>query len=97
MPVDSLGYWLMPNHFHLLVRPHGDGDLGRWMQWLLTTHARTHARTPFSSPLRHHGPRLAGAIQAFPVQDDGHLVTVLRYVKRNALGAELVAHAEDWK
>ena len=29
-----LGYCLMPNHFHLLLRPHDDGDLGRWMQSL---------------------------------------------------------------
>jgi putative transposase len=32
-----------------------------------------------------------------PIQDDDHLVTVLRYVERNALRAELVARAEDWK
>ena len=38
-----------------------------------------------------------GRFQAFPVQDDDHLVTVLRYVERNALRAELVARAEDWK
>jgi putative transposase len=31
------------------------------------------------------------------VQDDDHLVGVLRYVERNALQAELVAGAEDWK
>ena len=29
----------MPNHFHLVVRPRADGDLSRWMQWLLTTHS----------------------------------------------------------
>lgn len=38
--VDILGYCLMPNHFHLILRTHADGDLGRWMQWLLTAHAR---------------------------------------------------------
>ena len=38
--VDLFGYCLIPNHFHLVQRPHGDGDLGRWMQWLLTAHAR---------------------------------------------------------
>jgi REP element-mobilizing transposase RayT len=34
------GYCLMPNHFHLLLWPYGDGDLSRWMQWLLTAHVR---------------------------------------------------------
>jgi len=33
-PVDLLGYCLMPNHFHLVIRTHGDGDLGRWVRWL---------------------------------------------------------------
>ena len=35
--------------------------------------------------------------RTFPVQDDDHLVRTLRYVERNALRAELVARAEDWK
>jgi putative transposase len=38
LPLDILGYCLMPNHFHLVIRPRADGDLGRWVQWLLMTH-----------------------------------------------------------
>src|SRR5262245_34375910 len=26
LPMPVLAYCLMPNHFHLVVRPHGDGD-----------------------------------------------------------------------
>ncbi len=37
------------------------------------------------------------ASRPFAVQDGDHLVTVLRYVERNALRAELVSRAEDWK
>jgi putative transposase len=92
VPVDLLGYCLMPNHFHLLLRPHHDGDLGRWMQWLLTAHVRRYHRHYGTS-----GHVWQGRFKAFPVEDDDHLVTVLRYVERNALRAELVAHAEDWK
>jgi Transposase IS200 like len=44
LPVDLLGYCLMPNHFHLVVRPHHDGAPGRWMQRLLTTHAQRYHR-----------------------------------------------------
>src|SRR5215210_4240058 len=40
VPMRVLGYCLMPNHFHLVLWPHDDGDLSRWMQWLLTTHVR---------------------------------------------------------
>ncbi|MDB5352582.1 MAG: hypothetical protein JWN86_3829 [Planctomycetota bacterium] len=44
LPPDILGYCLMPNHFHLVVRPRADGDLGNWMRWLLTTHALRYHR-----------------------------------------------------
>ena len=92
LPVDLFGYCLMPNHFHLVIRPKEDGDLGSWMRWLLTTHAlRYH---------RHHqtsGHVWQGRYKAFPIQDDAHLATVLRYVERNPLRAELVSKAEYWK
>jgi hypothetical protein len=35
--------------------------------------------------------------KSFLSRDDDRLVTVLRYVARNALRAELVSRAEDWK
>jgi putative transposase len=38
-----------------------------------------------------------GQFKAFPIQDDDHRRTVLRYVERDALRAELVARAEGWK
>ena len=44
LPVDVLGYFLMPDHVHLLMRPQADGDLGRWVQWLLMAHARRYHR-----------------------------------------------------
>jgi len=40
VPMRLLAYCVMPNHFHAAVWPHADGDLGRWMQWLLTAHVR---------------------------------------------------------
>ena len=40
LPMPLLAYCRMPNHFHLVVRPLADGDLSRWMPWLLTTHVR---------------------------------------------------------
>jgi putative transposase len=92
LPLDLFGYCLMPNHFHLVVRPQADGDLGRWMRRLLTAHAKRYHRHYGTS-----GHVWQGRFKAFPIQDDDHLVTVLRYVERNALRAELVARAEHWK
>jgi putative transposase len=92
LPRDLFGYCLMPNHFHLVLRPQGDGDLGRWMRWLLTAHALRYHRHYKTT-----GHVWQGRYKAFPVQDDDHLATVLRDVERNPLRAELVSRAEHWK
>jgi putative transposase len=88
-----LSYCIMPNHFHLVVWPCGDGDLSRFMRWLTLTHTqRWHAQRGTAGS----GHVYQGRFKSFPVQDDGHLVTVCRYVERNPLKAGLVARAEEW-
>ena len=64
-----LGYCLMSNHFHLVLRPADDGDLSRWMQWLLTSHVRRYHRHYHSS-----GHVWQGRFKAFPIQGDEHLL-----------------------
>lgn len=91
LPMRLLGYCLMPNHFHLVLRPHADGDLSRWMHWLLTTHVRRYSRH-----YGHTGHVWQGRFKAFPIQDDEHLVTVVRYVERNPLRAAMVDRAQAW-
>src|SRR5262245_44407669 len=43
-PIGVLAFCLMPNHFHLALQPFKDGDLGKWMQWLLTSHVRQYRK-----------------------------------------------------
>jgi len=81
----------MPNHFHLALWPRRDGDLSRFMQWLLTAHVRRYHQHYHSS-----GHVWQGRFKAFPIQQDEYLLTVLRYVERNPLRAGLVGRAEDW-
>ncbi|MBX9681439.1 MAG: transposase [Gemmataceae bacterium] len=91
IPMDVFGYCLMPNHFHLVLRPREDGDLSRWMHWLLNAHVRRYRK--------HHGRSghlWQGRFKAFPIEEDEHLLTVLRYVERNPVRAKLVRRAERW-
>ena len=87
-------YCLMPNHFHLVVWPKTDGQLSGFMQWLSMTHAaRWHAH-------RHTGGRghlYQSRFRSFPIQQDDHFLGVCRYVERNALRANLVSKAQDWR
>jgi len=91
IPMRILAYCLMPNHFHLVLWSHDDGDISRWMHWLLTAHTKRHHRIRKSS-----GRIWQGRFKAFPIQQDRHLLTVMRYVERNPLRANLVASAADW-
>ena len=89
-----LAYCLMPNHFHLVVWPRLDGELTQFMRWLTMTHTqRWHAHRHSAGS----GHLYQGRFKSFPVQDDGHLLTVCRYVERNALRAGLVERAQLWR
>jgi putative transposase len=89
-----LAYCLMPNHWHLLLWPKRDGELGAFLQRLTTTHVRRWH-------LHHHsvgrGHLYQGTYKSFPVQEDDHFYTACRYVERNALRANLVERAERWE
>jgi putative transposase len=83
---------LMPNHLHFVVRPKADNDVARWTQWLFTTHVR-HYHEKYQTT----GRLWQGRYKAFLVQDDHYLLTLIRYVERNAARAKLVDHAEKWR
>jgi putative transposase len=91
IPTPVLGFCLMPNHFHLVVWPKKDEDLSRWMHWVLNTHVRRYHQHYQSS-----GHIWQGRFRAFPIQEDEHLLTVLRYVERNPVRAKLARRAEQW-
>src|SRR4051812_15893174 len=89
-----LAYCVMPNHFHLILWPRGDGDLSRFMRWLTLTHTqRWHAHRHSAGS----GHLYQGRFKSFPIQDDDHLLVACRYVERNALRAGLVDRAEAWQ
>ena len=91
VPMPVLGFCLMPNHFHLVVRPTNDGDLSKWMHWVLNTHVRRYHQHYHGS-----GHIWQGRFKSFPIAEDNHLLTVLRYIERNPVRANLCKRAEQW-
>jgi putative transposase len=87
-------YCVMPNHWHFVVRPKSDTQVTDFFRWLTHTHTmRWHAHYHTEGT----GHLYQGRFKTFPIQQDDHLLSVLRYVERNALQANLVERAEDWK
>ena len=91
--IDLFAYCLMPNHYHLLVRPRADGTMARFGQYIGLTHTqRYHAHYHTTG----QGHLYQGRYKSFPVQSDEHFLTVARYVERNAYGAKLCQRPELW-
>ena len=93
IPCRLLGLCLMPNHWHLVLWPTEDRQLSRLMAWVTNTHVKRYRQ--------HYHDRIGGHLyqgrfKSFPVQEDGHLLTVLRYVEANPLRAKLARRAADW-
>lgn len=89
-----LAYYVMPNHWHLVVYPRQDGDLQRFMSLLTNTNTR---RWHVERKTVGQGHLYQGRYKSFLCENNQHLLTLLRYVERNASAANLVPQSELWR
>ena len=89
-PFELYGYCLLTNHVHLLLRPVG-ASISWIMQSLLVSHTQRYHQ-------HHHsgGHVWQGRFKSPVIQNDDHLLTVLRYIEANPLRAGIVERAEDY-
>lgn len=92
-PLRVLAYCVMSNHWHFVVWPKADGQVTDYFRWL--AHARA-MRWRAAHRTVGYGHLYQGRFKSFPVQSDEHLLTVARYVERNALSAGMVERAQQW-
>jgi len=90
-PFELYGYCLMTNHIHLLLRPL-QTPISRIVQSLLVSHTQRYHR--------HHqtcGHVWQGRFKSPVIQDDDHLLCVLRYIEANPLRAKMVEAAGEYR
>ena len=88
---DLYGYCLMSNHIHLLLRPR-EGTISRIVQSLLVSHTQRYHRCHHSG-----GHVWQGRFKSPVIQDDEHLLAVLRYIEANPLRAGIVKQASAYR
>jgi putative transposase len=89
-----LAYIVMPNHWHLVLYPKKDSDLGTFMHRLTNAHTRkVHALTNTNG----NGHLYQGRYKSFIVDTDNYLLSVIKYVERNAVRAKLARQCENWQ
>ena len=93
-PMRICGYCLMPNHWHFVMWPEGDDDLGLFMQRLAVTHV---TRWQKHRHVVGEGHLYQSRFKSFPVETEDYFYQLMRYVQRNALRANLCERAEDWR
>jgi putative transposase len=91
--VNLLAFCVMPNHWHLLLQTINDGDLSQFMRWVTNTHVKRY-KSDYNQI--GHGHLYQGRYKSFVITNDNYLYTLLRYIERNALRANLVSRAEEW-
>jgi REP-associated tyrosine transposase len=87
----TLGYCLMGNHYHLVVRTLLP-TLSSGMQWLNGCYARW-----FSERHAYEGHVLFRRFHSVLVESDTQLVDTIRYVLRNPVEAFLCTRPGDWQ
>ncbi len=92
-PVALFAFCVMPNHFHLIVRPAEDLALTRFMRLMTIRHSKRWHRRRKS---KGGGAVYQGRFRAFPIQTEHYFYAACRYVEANPLRANLVGHAQDW-
>jgi putative transposase len=86
-----VAYCLMPNHFHLLIRPHDD-QLSRRMQRFSISYTKA-----MNKRYDRVGALFQGQFRALHIERDEYLLHLSRYIHLNPTAGGLVKRAQDWE
>lgn len=94
VPLPIYAMVAMPNHWHFVVRPETSDQVSEFFRRLTVMHTmRWHAHYKTGGT----GHLYQGRFKSFPIQTDGHLLTVMRYLELNPVRANFIELAEDWQ
>lgn len=90
--VKIICYCLMPNHFHLLVKPLNNKALTEFMRKLQDSYSKY-----FNTRSKRVGPILQGMFKAVLVQSNEQLLHLSRYIHLNPLVSVITKNLKDYR
>lgn len=89
--LELLSFCLMPNHFHLLLRPHDTQAIPIFMKQLSNAYTQY-----FNNKHKRQGALFQGRYKAVKIDTDNQLIHVSRYIHLNPYVANLCEKAENY-
>lgn len=88
--IDLLGFCLMPNHVHLLLREIEEGGITKYMRKIQNSYAKY-----FNIRNKRSGAVFQSMFRAVRIEDDEQLLHVLRYIHLNPLTSYILRNVEE--
>ena len=89
--VTIISYCLMPNHYHLLVRPELNEVLSDCMRDIFISYVQA-----INKRFKRKGPLFEGRFRSILVDEINYVLHLCRYIHLNPVKASLVKFPEDW-
>ncbi len=93
IPIDIFAFCVMSNHWHFIVKPKTNGDMGQFFgKFTQKATQRWHTKHGTVGS----GHLFQGRFKSFLVEKDEYFLQLVKYVEANALRAKIVKKAEEW-
>lgn len=89
--VEIICYCLMPNHFHILIRQLKDGGIQEFMQKVINSYTKY-----YNTKHNRVGHLFQGPFKAVPIETDGQILHISRYIHLNPYVSDLVENLNDY-
>jgi putative transposase len=91
LSIAVVAYCLLPNHYHFLVRQDGTQPAGLLMQRVFNSYSKAYNRRYDRT-----GTLFEGPYQAIPVNQEGYLLHLCRYIHANPAHHNMTQQLEEW-
>ena len=89
--ISIIGYCLMPNHYHLLIRQDASNGISEFMRDVFNSYVQA-----VNLQQRRKGTLFQGRFRHIQIEKDEHILHLCRYIHLNPVKAGLTKLPEEW-